>query len=144
MYYWENRATLNDDTNPPAYILTIIKHKCLNYLQHLRTQKQTAENLMDIAQWELSTQIATLQACEPNELFTAEIQSIIAETLNSLPPRTQAIFRMHRYDRLTQKKIAETMHLSVKTIEFHINKAVQALRVALKDYIPAVLFFLHF
>ena len=30
MYYWENRGKLASDSNVPAYILTVIKHKCLN------------------------------------------------------------------------------------------------------------------
>lgn len=33
MYYWENRRNLAPDSNIQAYILTTIKHKCLNYLQ---------------------------------------------------------------------------------------------------------------
>ena len=28
MYYWENRHSLEKDSNVPAYILTIIKNKC--------------------------------------------------------------------------------------------------------------------
>ena len=36
MYYWENRGKLAPDSNVPAYILTVIKHKCLNYLQQTR------------------------------------------------------------------------------------------------------------
>ncbi|MEO3239457.1 sigma factor, partial [Parabacteroides distasonis] len=30
MYYWENRRTLVNQLNIPAYILTVIKNKCLN------------------------------------------------------------------------------------------------------------------
>ena len=30
MYYRENRGKLAPDSNVPAYILTVIKHKCLN------------------------------------------------------------------------------------------------------------------
>ena len=40
MYYWENRGKLAADSNVPAYILTVIKHKCLNYLQRLRTREE--------------------------------------------------------------------------------------------------------
>ena len=36
MQYWENRNTLKADSNVPAYILTIIKNKCINYLQQTR------------------------------------------------------------------------------------------------------------
>ena len=46
MYYWENRGKLAPDSNVPAYILTVIKHKCLNYLQRLRTREEIVEYLI--------------------------------------------------------------------------------------------------
>ena len=51
MYYWENRGNLAPDSNIPAYILTVIKHKCLNYLQRLRTREEIVEYLMDCDTW---------------------------------------------------------------------------------------------
>lgn len=42
MQYWENRNTLKADSNVPAYILTIIKNKCINYLQHIQVRKMPA------------------------------------------------------------------------------------------------------
>lgn len=36
IYYWENRSRLDADCNAAAYILTTIRHKCLNYLRALR------------------------------------------------------------------------------------------------------------
>jgi DNA-directed RNA polymerase specialized sigma24 family protein len=32
--YWENRENLLPNTNAPAYILTIVKNKCINHLHH--------------------------------------------------------------------------------------------------------------
>ena len=40
MYYWENRQSLSEDSNIPAYILTIIKNKCLNYLRHQQIHEE--------------------------------------------------------------------------------------------------------
>lgn len=142
MYYWENRNRLTENTNPPAYILTIIKHKCLNYLQHQQIHLNTTEQMINDAQWELSTRIATLEACEPKEIFTAEIEAIIKKTLHELPAQTRNIFVMNRYQNMTQKKIAEVLHITPKGVEFHINKATKTLRTALKDYMP--LFFYIF
>ena len=62
MYYWENRGKLASDSNVPAYILTVIKHKCLNYLQRLRTREEIVEYLKDCDTWELNLRIATLEA----------------------------------------------------------------------------------
>ena len=74
MQYWENRNTLKADSNVPAYILTIIKHKCINYLQHIQVREDASEHLKNHAEWELNTRISTLEACNPEELFTAEAQ----------------------------------------------------------------------
>ena len=43
MQYWENRNTLKADSNVPAYILTIIKNKCINYLQHIQVREDASE-----------------------------------------------------------------------------------------------------
>ena len=60
MYYWENRGKLAPDSNVPAYILTVIKHKCLNYLQRLRTREEIVEYLKDCDTWELNLRIAKI------------------------------------------------------------------------------------
>ena len=68
MQYWENRNTLKADSNVPAYILTIIKNKCINYLQHIQVREDASEHLKNHAEWELNTRISTLEACNPEEL----------------------------------------------------------------------------
>ena len=37
------------------------------------------------------------------------------------------------------KKIAEQLNVSLKTVEFHITKALRILRVELKDYLASIL-----
>ena len=49
MQYWENRNTLKADSNVPAYILTIIKNKCINYLQHIQVREDASEHLKNHA-----------------------------------------------------------------------------------------------
>ena len=87
--YWENRANLQTHTNPQAYILTIIKNNCLNHLKHLQIQKRVTDELKDHYQWVLQTKISTLEACDPDFLFSQELQSIIDDTLQKLPKKTR-------------------------------------------------------
>ena len=51
MYYWENRQSLSEDSNIPAYILTIIKNKCLNYLRHQQIHEEYSDKIKDY--WEV-------------------------------------------------------------------------------------------
>lgn len=140
LYYWENRDNLAPDSNVPAYILTIIKHACLNYLQRLRTGEEIIEYLKDCDTWELNLRIATLEACNPEKLFSAEVQSIVEKSLQKLPEQTRDIFIRSRYHMQSHKEIAASLGVSTKTVEFHITKALKVLRIALKDYFPVWIF----
>ena len=73
MYYWENRRTLVNQLNIPAYILTVIKNKCLNYLQREKIRENVERNLQNRDMWELQLRIATLEACNPEMLFSKEL-----------------------------------------------------------------------
>ena len=89
MYYWENRHSLSSDSNIPAYILEAIKHKCLNYLRHLRVREDVEQRIQEHQQRVNSLRIATLEACDPQEIFSSEagrlVDEALAKTRKSLP-----------------------------------------------------------
>lgn len=143
MYYWENKDRLPPDTNIPAYVLTAIKHKCIDYLRHRQLHQDVSDEIAQIYAWELSGRILTLQDFEPYEVFTAEIQEIVDRTLDSLPQQTKQIFIMSRYENKSYKEIATSLQITTKGVEFHISKSTKALRLALKDYLPASLLFFY-
>lgn len=133
--FWENRSQLSPETKPQAYIMTIVKNKCLNYLQHQQIKQRVASELKDHSEWLLQTKISTLEACDPDFLFSEEIQKIIDSTLNQLPKKTRQIFQMSRIEGLPYNVIAVKMNLSQKSIEYHISKALDVLRESLKDFL---------
>lgn len=134
MDYWEMREMLLPDSNVPAYILTLIKHKCLNHLKRKQLQEDVSQRLRTVAEWELNLQISSLEVCEPTELFTTEIKEIVNRTLQQLPEQTRRIFLMSRFENKTRKEIADELNMTSKGVEYHISKALAALRVNLKDY----------
>lgn len=142
MYYWEHKHALVAESNIPAYILGIVKHKCLNHLRHIQVEEAHIKSMQEYHEWELNLRISTLQACEPHELFTAEMQEIVQSTLAKLPQQTHRIFKMSRYENKSHKEIAEQLHITTKGVEFHVSKALKALRANLKDYFPLFLYFL--
>lgn len=142
--YWEKREALDEETNAPGYILTIVRNKCLNYLQHRKVRLKAMEELTDHAQWILNTHINTLEACNPEQIFSQEILQIIEKTIEKLPPKTAQVFYMSRFDHLPHREIAEKLGLSTKSIEYHISKALSELRINLKDFLITILILFSF
>ena len=135
MYYWERRNALTPDSNIPAYIMEVIKHKCLNALRHQRVRQNAEQQMLSYQQQAHELRIATLESCNPHELFGNETQLLVREALQSLPTKTRRIFLMSRYGDKSYSEIAVQLSLSVKSVEFHISKALKLLRIRLKDYL---------
>ncbi|MDR2469498.1 MAG: RNA polymerase sigma-70 factor [Tannerella sp.] len=140
MYYWENRHTLKHENNLPAYLLKVIKHKCINHLQRERVREEVEKQILRQENWELNLRLTTLNACNPEKLFADEIRQIINRTLAALPQQSRNIFIWSKYENRTNQEIANALHLSIKSVEYHITKVLKQLRAALKDYL--ILFFL--
>ena len=140
---WEKLKTEKIDYIEPL-LLTILKNKALDYLKHEEVKRTAFESMVDWHQQELSIRISTLESCDPNEIFSDEVESIIRETLKLIPEQTQRIFLLSRFENKSNKEIAELMGISVKGVEYHISKALKALRITLKDYLPLFYFFLYY
>lgn len=138
MYCWENKEKLPVIENYSVYLLTIVKHKCLNYLYRQRTWNEVSQNILSDTEWELKMRISSLQSCEPEDIYSQELQQLFNETLKQIPEKSRRIFNMSRQDNMSYPKIADEMHLSQKSVEFHISKVLSVLRTALSDYFPGL------
>lgn len=135
MYYWENKQNIADQ-NLSSYLLTVVKHKCINYLKHLALEEQARDRFQDIEEWELQLKISNLEACNPEKLLSDEIQLLVQKALRSMPRQTREVLIRSRYQSQTNRTIAAELDISVKAVEYHMTKALKMLRTVLKDYFP--------
>lgn len=139
MYCWEHRARLEDGDFSPAYVFAAIRNRCLNFLRDCQLRDRISEQMQEHEAWKRSLQIASLEACNPEELFSAEIERLVNRTLDRLPETTRRIFRMSRFDGKSNREIAAFMKLSVKSVEYHLSKATTALKHSLSDFLPLLI-----
>ena len=65
-----------------------------------------------------------------------ELQSLIQEAIDELPPSYHQAFAMHRFQNKTRQEIAEALQVSIKTVDYRIQQSLKILRERLKDYLP--------
>ena len=115
LYLWEHPEVFRTIDNMDAFLFTLVKNRCLNFLKHslyINEKKRTLE--------------------------TAE--ELIDEVIGKLPERCREIFILSRMEGLKYKEIAERLDISVNTVENQMSIALRKLKVELKDYLPLLLF----
>ena len=111
---WENRLELPEIRNFNAYIYRIAKFKALNYLRK--------RNLPTV----------NLDEMPLDDCISAETVREINRAIESLPPKCKLAFKLVREDRMSHREAAETLYISVKTLEVHLGHAEQKIREALR------------
>ena len=134
---WIKRNELKDGSNLSAYLFTVAKNNCLYRLRDQRyRQKLFTSNPFSRDEIDLNGEV--LDTLDSSAETFMEIDSIIAGTMEELPPQCKRIFMMSRFEEKKNKEIAEELNISVKVVEKHISKALKKFRESLKDYLPFV------
>lgn len=139
---WEKMKE-GDITYVQPLLLTILKNKSLDYLKHEDIKRNAFDNIVDWHNKELNIRISTLEACNPEEIFSKEVRELIQCSLNTLSEQTRKAFEMSRFESKSNKEIADALGISVKGVDYHIAKALKVLRISLKDYLPIFSFFFY-
>ncbi|MBL0739996.1 RNA polymerase sigma-70 factor [Chryseolinea lacunae] len=116
---WEKSATTTID-NVGGYLYQAVKYR---YFMHLRSGYISRKHLDHL------NTVAMVNSTE-EAMAAQELQTVLDATLASLPEKCREIFYLSRFESLPNKKIAEQLHISPKTVENQITKALRILRVS--------------
>jgi len=131
---WETRSRLKPDTNPEAFLFTLVRNQSLNYLKHCLVEQkysQIAQEQVEIYRLNYSV----LKNDITEKFFFNEIKIKLDKAIKQLPPRCKKVFELSRVQELQNKEIATELNISIKTVENHITEALRRLRAAIKDYL---------
>ncbi len=134
---WNKRGELADDSRLGAYLFTVAKNNCLYRLRDQRYRQRLFDS-GDFGETELEMNASVLGSLDSSTYTFDEIERIIQETLEQLPPQCKKVFMLSRFEDRKNKEIAEELNISVKVVEKHMTKALKIFREALKEYLPLV------
>lgn len=126
VHLYEKRENLDINSSLKSYLFRSIHNRCVNYLNAQKIRMQHANRV-----------IKTSDIKDNNleqEVDKTELEQALYNAINQLPPKCQSIFKMNRFQGLSNSEIAQRLKLSKRTVETQISKALKILRVKIEPY----------
>jgi RNA polymerase sigma-70 factor (ECF subfamily) len=117
---YEKRFSLNIDSSFKSYLYKSIYNSCINHLNQIAVREQHHRKIK-------STTYEKTVLSE-SDMNMIELEKKIYDEIEKLPAQCKRIFKMNRFDGLTNSEIAEKLKLSKRTVETQISKALRILR----------------
>jgi RNA polymerase sigma-70 factor, ECF subfamily len=133
---WDRSEKINIQSSIAAYLYRAVYNESCNYLKHQKV-KQGFLNYSKHAMSDISTEKAS------KKVLVTELEQRIKNALNDLPEQCRTVFQLSRFEELKYQQIADTLGISIKTVEAQMGKALRIMRVKLVDYLPLVFLFLN-
>jgi RNA polymerase sigma-70 factor, ECF subfamily len=128
---WQNFERVKHITNLKPYLTTSVKNSSLNYLRDFKVKEKFLKEA-DIIDNE--TQI------QPEEKTQVGFETgKIHEAVDRIPDKWREAFILSKYENLKYSEIAKKMAISEKTVEKYISKALNFLRIELKDLLNIIM-----
>jgi RNA polymerase sigma-70 factor, ECF subfamily len=124
---WNNRENLDHNKSIKSYLYRSAINTALNYIEKNKRSAPITKIEAVIDKHKGNT--------TEEKINYKELEFRVSAAIDTLPPKCKAIFVMSRYDELSYKEIAESLELSIKTVENQIGKALGILRESLRSYI---------
>jgi RNA polymerase sigma-70 factor (family 1) len=119
---WIKRMELDVQGTPAIYLFTAVKYKVLNYYEKEAVRKKYRDHL------EVPAEYSVEEAVIAKDL-AVRLEAEVAH----LPIKCRAVFDLSRKQHKSHKEIAEILHISEKTVENHLTKALRLLRTNFRE-----------
>jgi RNA polymerase sigma-70 factor (family 1) len=131
---WETREYINPDKSFISYLCTIAKNMLLNEYEHQTVQFIYSEYVkINTAEVDSSTE---------KEVDKHLLEEYIDKLAENLPPKRREIFILSRKEGLSNKKIAERLHITESTIETQLSKALTFMKSQMQKHYELILIIL--
>jgi RNA polymerase sigma-70 factor (ECF subfamily) len=117
--------TLDVNRNIPSLIVTSLRNRCLDILRH-RRHKDGYEQQM--SKFETAAVYDVDNETDKNELY-----ALVNMRLSHMPDRERSMFEQIKIEGKSYREVADSMAISVRSVEYRLNKTVRDLRCHLEQ-----------
>ena len=123
---WMKRASLPEIINLQAWLFTVTKNGCFNYLKQMARQQRLSHSLAEVDE----------PADENIESYLAvkEQQDLLQQAIEHLSDKQRLVFGMNRDRGMKNAEIAEQLNISPNTVKTHMVSAIRSIRLFFKAH----------
>ncbi|OUJ75500.1 hypothetical protein BXP70_05675 [Hymenobacter crusticola] len=127
---WSKRATATIQ-QLDYYLFSALRYRIINYIKAQKVR----------AGYELFCRVSLSETDTNTEdsLALDDLNSAFAAGLRQLPEKSREVFRLSRLEHYTVSEISARVHLSEKTVEYHLTKSLKLLRSYLREFLLILL-----
>lgn len=133
---WEIRKDLIQSDNLRFYLFTAVRNNCLT---HLKKEQRTA--IYSLSDMDLENEDAMADITPPADEIH-NYQELLRIGIDQLPPKCKEVFLLARMGELSNQQVADSLGISVKTVNNQLWKALKLLRAFVRNIAVWFLFFL--
>lgn len=133
---WEKRDEADEQKSFKSYLYRITVNRVFNELKHRVVKQKYEQHALNFDEITGETPESSIQFQELNKK--------IEHLLNQLPEQQRNIFIMSRWKGLSNTEIAESLSLSIRTVENQIYRASKFIKLHLNDDYPIVILLIIF
>jgi RNA polymerase sigma-70 factor (ECF subfamily) len=120
---WENSQTVEIESLQ-AYIYTLAKGIVVDW-----ARRGVNQMVFEVLEDHYSLAVESTE----NEMTSAQLLSTIHQIAETMPERRLEVYQMRWINGMSRQEIAERMGITVTTVDIHLRKALEYLRVAVSS-----------
>jgi RNA polymerase sigma-70 factor, ECF subfamily len=125
---WITRNHLDEDDSVKGYLFTAVKNAGLQFLRHKKVKDKYSAILFEVYK--------NQHAPTGHEiLINKELENGLTSALQKLPSECRKVFELSRMKGMKYAEIASHLKISQKTVETQMSRALNKIKLQLKDYI---------
>lgn len=130
--FWNLRQNFNSLINIKAFLYVSVRNNCLSFLRYRKRQEEHKKDYQEHL-------LSVLPEETERLIMKADLLQKIYAEIQHLPERCRLIFQLTYLEGLKADEIAEQLNITVSTVTSQRARAIQLLRIALKDIHPVLI-----
>jgi len=118
---WQNRRQIEIKTSLAAYLYASVRYEVYRQIKAGRVREDLFDDIYERIQ----------AGPDYGRIEYKELYSRINAIVELLPEKCKAVYKLSREEHLSHKQIAAQLDISTKTVENHLTKALNLLRLSL-------------